>query len=105
PDAGSSYLVGRAELLLESPDSATDALRSAAEGDPHNLVVWRGLGLAEAAARRDDRALEAYRRALQDNANHIATIIDRALLQANPNLARDAARGARAGARRQTGRA
>ena len=53
-----------------------------------------GLGLAEAAARRDERALEAYRRALQDNANHIATIIDRALLQVERGSDRDAARGA-----------
>ncbi|MCU1276942.1 MAG: Tetratricopeptide 2 repeat protein, partial [bacterium] len=36
PDAAASYLVGRAELLLERPDTATDALRTAAEGDAHN---------------------------------------------------------------------
>ena len=94
PDAAASYLVGRAELLLERPDTATDALRTAAEGDPHNPMVLHGLGLAEAAARRDDRALEAYRRALADNANHIATIIDRALLQVERGSDREAARGA-----------
>jgi tetratricopeptide (TPR) repeat protein len=44
-------------------------------------VVLHGLGLAEAAAHRDDKANEAYRRALSANANHIATIIDRAVLQ------------------------
>ncbi|HEX6836789.1 MAG TPA: tetratricopeptide repeat protein, partial [Polyangia bacterium] len=92
PDAAASYLVGRAELLLERPDTATDALRTAAEGDPHNPLVLHGLGLAEAAARRDDRALEAYRRALADNANHIATIIDRALLQVARGSDREAAR-------------
>jgi len=64
------------------------------EGDPHNPLVLHGLGLAEAAARRDDRALEAYRRALSDNANHIATIIDRALLQVERGSDREAARGA-----------
>jgi tetratricopeptide (TPR) repeat protein len=94
PDATASYLVGRAELLLERPDTAADALRTAAEGDAHNPLVLHGLGLAEAAARRDDRALEAYRHALQDNANHIATIIDRALLQVDRGSDREAARGA-----------
>ncbi|HSN33528.1 MAG TPA: tetratricopeptide repeat protein, partial [Ideonella sp.] len=94
PDADASYLVGRAELLLERPDTATDALRTAADGDPHNPLVLHGLGLAEAAAHRDDRALEAYRRALADNANHIATIIDRALLQVERGIDREAARGA-----------
>ena len=94
PDAAASYLVGRAELLLERPDTATDALRTAADGDPHNPLVLHGLGLAEAAARRDDRALEAYRRALADNANHIATIIDRALLEVDRGSDREAARGA-----------
>lgn len=94
PDATASYLVGRAELLLERPDTATDALRTAAEGDAHDPLVLHGLGLAEAAAHRDDRALEAYRRALSDNANHIATIIDRALLQVERGSDRDAARGA-----------
>ncbi|HEY1587985.1 MAG TPA: tetratricopeptide repeat protein, partial [Polyangia bacterium] len=94
PDAAASYLVGRAELLLERPDSATDALRTAADGDPRNPMVLHGLGLAEATAHRDDRALEAYRRALADNANHIATIIDRALLQVDRGTDRDAARDA-----------
>ncbi len=94
PDAAASYLVGRAELLNERPDSATDALRTAADGDAHNPVVLHGLGLAEAAARRDDRALDAYRRALSDNANHIATIIDRALLEVDRGSDREAARGA-----------
>ncbi|MGZ3427509.1 MAG: tetratricopeptide repeat protein, partial [Polyangia bacterium] len=94
PDASASYLVGRAELLLERPDTATDALRTAADGDSHNPLVMHGLGLAEAAARRDDRAFEAYRRALSDNANHIATIIDRALLQVERGSDLEAARGA-----------
>ncbi|HEY2749027.1 MAG TPA: tetratricopeptide repeat protein [Polyangia bacterium] len=94
PDAAASYLVGRAELLNERPDTAADALRTAADGDPHNPVVLHGLGLAEAAARRDERAFEAYRRALADNANHIATIIDRALLEVDRGSDREAARGA-----------
>ncbi len=94
PDAGSSYLVGRAELLLERPETAADALRTAADGDAHNPLVLHGLGLAEEAARHDDRALDAYRRALSDNANHIATIIDRALLQVSRGSDREAARGA-----------
>lgn len=94
PDSASSYLVGRAELLLERPDTATDALRTAADADAHNPMVLHGLGLAESAARRDDRALESYRRALADNANHIATIIDRALLQVQRGSDREAARGA-----------
>jgi tetratricopeptide (TPR) repeat protein len=94
PDAGSSYLVGRAELLLDRPDGATDALRNAAEGDAHNPLVLHGLGLAEAAAHRDDRAYDAYRRALEANANHIATIVDRALLQVARGTDREAARGA-----------
>lgn len=94
PDAASSYLVGRAELLLERPDSAADALRSAADGDSHNPLVLHGLGLAEATAHRDDRAFEAYRRALADNANHIATIIDRALLEVDRGIDRETARGA-----------
>ena len=81
PTPAASYLVGRAELLLERPDSATDALRTAADGDPHNPIVLHGARARRGAAHRDDRALEAYRRALADNANHIATIIDRALLQ------------------------
>jgi tetratricopeptide (TPR) repeat protein len=94
PDGAAAYLVGRAELLLERPDTAADALRSAADADPHNPMVLHGLGLAEAAARRDERALTAYRLALGDNANHIATIIDRALLQVSRGSDRDAARGA-----------
>lgn len=94
PDAASAYLVGRAELLLDRPDAAADALRLAAGEDAHNPLVLHGLGLAEAAAHRDDRAFEAYRRALADNANHIATIVDRALLQVARNVDREAARGA-----------
>lgn len=94
PDAASSYLFGRAELLLERPESAVEALRAAAEADPRNPLVMHGLGLAEAAAHNDDRAFAAYRHALADNANHIATIIDRALLQVRRGIDRAAARGA-----------
>jgi tetratricopeptide (TPR) repeat protein len=94
PDATASYLYGRSELLLERPERAIDALRVAADGDGKNPLVLHGLGLAEAAGRHDDRAFAAYGRALQDNANHIATIIDRALLQVDRGVDRDAARGA-----------
>lgn len=94
PDGTSSYLYGRSELLLERPESAIGALRAAAQADGKNPLVWHGLGLAEAAARHDDLALGAYGRALSDNANHIATIIDRALLQVDRGLDREAARGA-----------
>lgn len=80
-DAESSYLVGRAELLLERPESAADALRGAADKMPRDPLTQHALGLAEAAAGHDDRAQEAYRRALDANANHIATLIDRAVLQ------------------------
>jgi tetratricopeptide (TPR) repeat protein len=80
-DASSSYLVGRAELLLERPESAADALRGAAEQETKDSMIQHGLGLAEAAAGHDDRAQEAYRKALEENANHIATLIDRAVLQ------------------------
>lgn len=80
-DAASSYLVGRAELLLERPESAADALRGAADQLPGDPITQHALGLAEAAAGHDDRAQEAYRKALDANANHIATLIDRAVLQ------------------------
>jgi tetratricopeptide (TPR) repeat protein len=99
PDAISSYVVGRAELLLERPEAAIDALRAAVETESHNPLLLHGLGLAEASARHDDRALAAYRKALEANANHIATIIDRALLQVSRGGAadRELARGALAG--------
>jgi tetratricopeptide (TPR) repeat protein len=97
PDASSNYLVGRSELLLEHPDSAAEALRAAAEAEPHNPTVLHGLGLAEAAAHHEDRAFDAYRQALTANANHIATIVDRALLQVQLNIDRDGARGALSG--------
>jgi tetratricopeptide (TPR) repeat protein len=93
-DGASAYLAGRAELLLERPDPAGDALRAAADADPHNPLVLHGLGLAEAAGHHDERALDAYRRALEANAYHIATIVDRALLQIARGIERDAARGA-----------
>lgn len=95
-DARASYLVGRAELLLERPESAVDALRAAAEKEPRDPMVLHGLGLAEAAAGRDAKAAAAYRQALEANANHIATLIDRAALQVRrgPAQDRDAARGA-----------
>ena len=95
PDPAASYLVGRAELLLRA---ARQPPPTRCAPPPTAIRTTRScctaLGLAEAAAQRDDRALEAYRRALADNANHIATIIDRALLQVDRGTDRDAARGA-----------
>jgi tetratricopeptide (TPR) repeat protein len=81
PDGQGAYLVGRAELVLERPETAVDALRAAAEREPRDPLVLHALGMAEAAAHRDDRAFDAYKRALDANANHIATLIDRAILQ------------------------
>jgi len=94
PDGQSSYLVGRAELLLERPETAVDALRAAAEREPRDPLVLHALGLAESQARRDDKALDAYRRALDSNSNHIATLVDRAILQVRRGAPadRDAAR-------------
>ena len=39
PEATATYLLGRAELLLERPEQAAELLRTAAEGDPHNPLV------------------------------------------------------------------
>jgi tetratricopeptide (TPR) repeat protein len=88
------YLVGRAELLADRADAASDALRAAASEEPQDPIVLHALGLAEAAARRNDRALDAYARAIAANANHIATIVDRALLQIRLGADRDGAGGA-----------
>jgi hypothetical protein len=93
-NAASAYLVGRSELLLEHNNAAVEALRSAAEGDEHNPLFLHALGLAEAAVHQDERAYDAFRRALLDNANHIATIVDRALLYIDRGTDRAAAEGA-----------
>jgi tetratricopeptide (TPR) repeat protein len=95
-DAPATYLYGRAELLLDRPQAAVDALRAVADLEPKDALAQHALGVAEAALRHDDRAFEAYRHALDANANHIATIIDRALLQARRGTLedRDIARGA-----------
>jgi tetratricopeptide (TPR) repeat protein len=95
-DAPATYLYGRAELLLDRPQAAVDALRSVADLEPRDPIAQHALGVAEAALKHDDRALEAYKHALEANANHIATIIDRALLQVRRGSAadRDLARGA-----------
>src|SRR5262249_46858521 len=77
----SSYLMGRAELLLERPESAVEALRAAAAQDPENPLVLHALGLAEAATHHEARALIAFQQALDSNPRHVATLIDRALLQ------------------------
>jgi tetratricopeptide (TPR) repeat protein len=93
-DPTASYLVGRAELLLEHPDAAVEALKIAVEKLPRDPLFWHGLGLAQAAAHHDDLALDAYRRALDLNSNHIATLIDRAVLEVRDGTPtdRDAAR-------------
>jgi tetratricopeptide (TPR) repeat protein len=99
-DGVTSYLVGRAELLLERSEAAAEALRAAADQMPRDPLTLHALGLAEAAAHREDKALDAYRKALEANANHIATIVDRALLavrrqpRAGHEAEREAARGA-----------
>src|SRR5262249_27967346 len=94
PSAGAYYLLGRAELLAEHAEPACEALRAAAAAEPQDPVVLHALGLAEAAAHRPDRALEAYGHALAANANHIATIVDRALLQIRMGADREVAGGA-----------
>src|SRR6185503_923351 len=90
-DAPATYLYGRAELLLDRPQAAVDALRAVADLEPRDALAQHALGVAEAALRHDDRAVEAYRRALAANSNHIATIIDRALLQVRRGTAEEKA--------------
>ena len=94
--AGDAISSGAPSCCSSGPRRAVDALRAAADREPRDPLVLHALGLAEAAAQHDDRALEAYRRALEANANHIATIVDRALLQVRRGapIDRDAARGA-----------
>ena len=98
-DPPTTYLYGRAELLLDRPQAAVDALRRVTDLDPRDAIVQHALGVAEAALKHDDRALEAYRRALEANSNHLATIIDRALLQVRRGSPqdRDVAKGALGG--------
>jgi tetratricopeptide (TPR) repeat protein len=95
-DAPTTYLYGRAELLTDRPQVAVDALRAVAELEPRDALAQHALGVVEAALKHDDRAVDAYRRALTANSNHIATIIDRALLHARRGTPeeRDQARGA-----------
>lgn len=91
-DAASSYVLGRIELLQDRPERAIALLRVAAERQPHDALVWHALGLAESAARESDRAREAFQHALEVNANHIATLIDRARLDLEQPGRREAAR-------------
>ena len=93
PGPSARYLLGQAQLLLDQPEDAANALRTAAAEDPQNPLVLHALGVAEAALRHNDRAFEAYGKALTANANHVATIIDRALLQLHQGLDREAAAG------------
>ncbi|MEO6950800.1 MAG: tetratricopeptide repeat protein [Polyangia bacterium] len=93
PGPQARYLVGEAYLLLDQPEDAGAALLTASAEDPQNAMVLHGLGLAEAAMHHTDRAFDAYGRALAANANHVATIIDRALLQLREGIDRDAAAG------------
>jgi tetratricopeptide (TPR) repeat protein len=78
-DARASYLVGRAELSAGQPEAAAAALRVAVERDARDPLVLHGLGLAEAAAGHDDRALDVWRRALELNPQHVPSLLDRAL--------------------------
>ncbi len=93
PGPQARYLLGQAQLLLDKPEEAAAALRTAAAEDPQNPIVLHALGLAEAALRHNEAAFEAYGRALTANANHITTIIDRALLQLRQGLDRETAAG------------
>ena len=93
PGPQARYLVGEAYLLLDQPEDAAAALITASAEDPQNAMVLHALGLAETAMHHPDRAFDAYGRALAANANHVATIIDRALLQLREGIDRDAAAG------------
>ena len=93
PGPQARYLLGQAHLLLDQPEDAGAALLTAAAEDSQNPMVLHGLGLAEAAMHHPDRAFDAYGRALAANANHVATVIDRALLQLHEGMDRDAAAG------------
>jgi predicted Zn-dependent protease len=93
PGAQARYLVGQAYLLLDQPENAVTALHTASNEDPQNPIVLHALGVAESAVRHKDLAFEAYAKALTANANHVATIIDRALLQLQLGLDREAAAG------------
>ncbi len=94
PGPTARYLLGQALLLGDRSEEAATALRVAATEDPTNPVVLHALGLAESALRHPDRAFAAYERALSANANHVGTLIDRALLQLRQGQDRDLAAGA-----------
>ena len=80
-DGPSQYAIARVELSDNHPALAIELLRGVVNIDPADPFALHALGLAEAAAKHDERALDAYRRALELNPSHIATLIDRALLQ------------------------
>jgi tetratricopeptide (TPR) repeat protein len=80
-DAAPRYVKGRVQLLLDRPDDAAQAIAAAVERDPRDPLLLHGLGLAEAARRRDAAAMDAFSRALDLSPNHVATIVDRAALQ------------------------
>jgi Tfp pilus assembly protein PilF len=78
-------------LLLGRSEAAVDALRVAAEKAPQDPMNHHALGLAYAERGEWNAAQASYAHALTINANHIATIIDRARLrvrQADPEAQR-----------------
>ncbi len=93
PGPAARYLLGQADLLLDQPEEAATVLRSAATEDGQNPIVLHALGLAEAALKHNDRAFDAYAKAITANSNHVSTIIDRALLQLHLGRDREAAAG------------
>jgi tetratricopeptide (TPR) repeat protein len=79
--AAATYLLARVELERDHAEAAADLLRAALVEAPDDVLALHALGLAEAAAGRTDRAYEAYHRALAIDATHVASLVDRALLQ------------------------
>jgi tetratricopeptide (TPR) repeat protein len=95
PSAASLYLLGRVELARDHAEVAADQLRAALAQSPNDVLALHALGLAEANARRPERALAAYKRALELSPHHVSSYIDRAILVLRQGNAADAGAASR----------
>jgi tetratricopeptide (TPR) repeat protein len=59
--------LGEVYLAMDAPSSARDVFRQLADQHPHSDRAWASLGLIDARLQRQDRALEALEKAIQEN--------------------------------------
>lgn len=66
---------GESQAAWHHLERACEGLRSRVADHPDDLAAWRLLGLAETNAMRQDAAIEAYKRALALDPNHVPTLL------------------------------